>query len=111
MLLFIGLIVVIIFLVKSSIFRYSLMHLPQVTFNAFIDIRKYIKYGRWKECSSYGRMDIYIADDSKPFGSGKTLNMIHDAISIYRQYNDVQVYDFDSDTWVNQYVHIISNVE
>lgn len=105
------LIIMIILVVKSPVFRYSLTHLPQVTFHAFVDIRKYIKYGRWKECTSFGRMDIYIADDSKPFGSGKTLNMIHDAIAIYKQYNDVQIYDFDHETWVNQYVHIISNVE
>lgn len=110
MLLILGIICVIV-LIKSSILRYTLTHLPQVAFNAFIDLRKYIKFGRWKECSGYGRMDIYIADDSRPFGSGKTLNMIHDAISIYKQYNDVQVYDFDSECWVNQYVHIISNVE
>lgn len=95
---------------KSAIFRYSLFHLPEVVFHAFIDIRKYIKYKQWKDYDDYGRMDIYIASSDRPFGSGKTLNMVHDAISIYKNYNDVDVYDFDSEMWVKQYVHIISNV-
>ena len=100
----------VIVLVKSPILRYSITHLPTVTFNAFIDIRKYIKFKRWNEFSGYGRMDIYIADDNQPFGSGKTLNMVKDAISIYKNYNDVDVYDFASESWVKQYVHIISNL-
>lgn len=103
-------ILVVIVLVKSPILRYSVIHLPTVTFNAFIDIRKYIKFKRWNEFSGYGRMDIYIADDNQPFGSGKTLNMVKDAISIYKNYNDVDVYDFSSESWVKQYVHIISNL-
>lgn len=104
-------VVFVILLAKSAIFRYSISHLPQVSFFAFLDIRKYIKYKRWNEFDGYGRMDIYIADDKKPFGSGKTLNMVADAISIYNHYNDIDVYDFEHEEWVKQYVHIISNLE
>lgn len=111
MLILIAIIFFIVLLAKSAIFRYSITHLPEVCFYSFIDIRKYIKYKRWNEFDGYGRMDIYIADDSKPFGSGKTLNMVADALSIYHQFNDADVYDFDSDSWVKQYVHIISNVD
>ena len=103
--------VVIVLLIKSAILRYTLSHLPKVCFYAFTDFKKYIKYKRWNEFDGYGRMDIYIADDAKPFGSGKTLNMVSDALSVYNHYNDVEVYDFDSDCWVMQYVHIISNVD
>lgn len=105
------LVIFIIALVKSSILRYSLTHLPKVTYNAFVDIYRYIKFKQWRDMNNYGRMEIYIADDAQPFGSGKTLNMVHDAISIYKQYNDVEVYNFDIDEWVMQYVHIISNVK
>lgn len=96
---------------KSAIFRYTLFHLPKVVFHAFLDLRKYIIYKQWNDFSDYGRMDIYIASSDKPFGSGKTLNMVHDAISIYKQYDDVEVYDFESECWVSQYVHIISNID
>lgn len=96
---------------RSSIFRYTLHHLPKVVYHAFVDIRKYIIYKGWNDFRSYGRMDIYVADPSMPFGSGKTLNMVSDAIKIYNQYNDVDVYDFDSEQWITQQVHIISNIE
>lgn len=96
---------------SSSVFRYSIRHLPQVVYYAFIDIRKYIKYKGWNDFKSYGRMDIYVAEPTMPFGSGKTLNMVSDAISIYKNYNDVEVYDFENECWCMQYVHIISNIE
>lgn len=111
MLLLFLIVVFAIILYRSAILRYTISHLPKVCFFAFIDIRKYIRYKRWNEFNNYGRMDIYIADDSKPFGSGKTLNMVADALGVYQHYNDVDVYNFDSDQWVKQYVHIISNVE
>ena len=99
------------FILKNPISRYSLFHLPKVTQNAVVDIRNYIKEKKWNEFSGYGRMDIYIADDSKPFGSGKTLNMINDAISIYHQYDGVEVYNSDIGEFVIQHVHIISNLQ
>lgn len=98
-------------LYRKPVLRYSVFHLPKVTFYAFTDFRKFLKYKRWNEFDGYGRMDIYIADDSKPFGSGKTLNMVADAISIYHNFNDKEVYNFDSDSWSRQYVHIISNLD
>lgn len=105
------LIVFIIALIKLPLLRYSLTHLPLVTFNAFVDFRKWILYKRWNEFSGYGRMDIYIADDSQPFGSGKTLNAVADIRSIFQHYNDVDVYNFDLCEWGKQYVHILSNVK
>lgn len=96
---------------RSPILRYSLFHLPKVVQNAVVDIRHYLKEKRWNDFSGYGRMDIYIADDSRPFGSGKTLNMINDAISIYRQYDGVEVYNSDVGEFVTQHVHIISNLQ
>lgn len=96
---------------RSASVRYTLTHLPQVIYYAFVDLRRYIKFKQWNDFKSYGRMDIYCAEPSMPFGSGKTLNMVSDAIKIYNQYNDVEVYDFENECWCNQYVHIISNIE
>lgn len=96
---------------RSASVRYTLTHLPQVTYYALVDLRRYFKFKQWNDFTSYGRMDIYCAEPSMPFGSGKTLNMVSDAIKIYNQYNDVEVYDFENECWCNQYVHIISNIE
>lgn len=96
---------------KSPIFRFTILHLPQVLFHAVVDIRKYIAHKRWNEFSGYGRMDIYIADDSQPFGSGKTLNAVRDIRAIYNHYNDVDVYNAELMEWGKQYVHILSNIE
>lgn len=91
--------------------RYFVFHPVICIPHAWHDIRKYIKYKRWREMRTYGCMDIYIADEKQPFGSGKTLNMIRNAFSIYNQFNDTKVYNFESGEWVNQYVHVFSNIE
>lgn len=104
-------IVFVILCVVNPIFRFSISHLPLVVFNAFIDIKDYVKFKKWRQYENYGRMNIYIADEAIPFGSGKTLNMVHDARAIFNNYNDVDVYNFDAGCWVRQYVHIISNIK
>lgn len=106
------LIIVIIYLmIVYPEFRYFVFHPLQCVPAAYHDIRKYIKYKRWREMKTYGCMDVYIADEKQPFGSGKTLNMIRNALAIYNTYNDTTVYNFTSGEWVNQYVHIFSNIE
>lgn len=105
------LIISILVLVYSPIVRYSLVHLPKVVYNACVDIARYMRYRKWNEFKNFGRMDIYIADDAQPFGSGKTLNAVADTLSIYHNYNDVKVFNEDSGEWCKQYVHIISNIE
>lgn len=111
-LLYIACIVVLIYFVLiSAEVRYSLTHLPMVCYNALVDMYKYIRFKRWNELLDFGRMDIYIADEEQPFGSGKTLNMVRSALSIYKTYNNVQVYDFENMQWVTQYVHIYSNLK
>lgn len=98
-------------LVTNVKFRYTAFHLPTVCYNAFVDAYKYVRFKRWNEFSDYGRMDIYIADEEQPFGSGKTLNMVRSALSIYKNYNNVEVYDFDKMEWVTQHIHILSNLK
>ena len=92
-------------------FRYCVFHPFTSVPHALHDILKYIKYKRWNEMKTYGCMDVYIADERQPFGSGKTLNMIRNAFAIYNQFNDTSVYNFVSGEWVKQYVHVFSNIE
>lgn len=92
-------------------FRYCITHPVLVLPHAFHDFRKFIKYKRWREMRTYGCMDVYIADEKQPFGSGKTLNMIRNAFGIYNHFNDTVVYNFATGEWVHQYVHVFSNIE
>lgn len=111
-LLYLVCIFVLIYLVISKVeVRYTFTHLPTVCYSAVTDIYKYVRYKRWNELLDFGRMDIYIADEEQPFGSGKTLNMVRSALSIYNTYNNVEVFDFDKCEWVTQHVHIYSNLK
>ena len=99
------------FLITSVIFRFALFH-PRLTGKNFLkDAFNWFKYKRWGELRDYGRMDVYIADERQPFGSGKTLNMVANAYNVYRQYNDVDIFNFKLGKWGKQYVHIYSNIE
>lgn len=106
------LVIVLIYVLITNIrARYTLCHLPQVCLYAFQDLYKYVRYKRWNEFLDYGRMDIYIADEEQPFGSGKTLNMVRSALSIYKTYDKTEVFDFSKMEWVTQHIHIYSNLK
>lgn len=91
-------------------FRYCVCH-PRLTLTyTFKDAFLWFKYKRWNELRRFGCMDIYIADERQPFGSGKTLNMVANAWEIYNKYNDVDVFSFEKMDWVKQYVHVYSNI-
>lgn len=111
MILLILIIVGIYFLFTSYIFRFSLVHIPLVLKNTCKDLFHYFKYKQWREMKTYGTMNIYVADETQPFGSGKTLNMVYQAYNIYRQFDDVEVFNLRAGAWVKQYVHIYSNVK
>lgn len=91
--------------------RYTVFHFPTVFYNACVDLYKYVRFKRWNELLDYGRMDIYIADEKQPFGSGKTLNMVRSALATYKAYNNVEIFDFSKFEWVTQHVHIYSNLK
>lgn len=76
-----------------------------VVFYGILDIYKYFKYKRWREFKRYGKIMCYCG----LFGAGKTLSMTHFVKSLYEQYNNVEVYDFERNKWVVQHIHIISN--
>lgn len=91
--------------------RYTLAHIPTVFYNAVTDCYKWIRYKRWNECTKYGEMNIFIADERQPFGSGKTLNMVRSAKAFYNTYNDKMIFDFSKMDYCMQYVHIYSNLK
>lgn len=103
-------VVLIIQFITNVGFRYCVLHPRLIFVNASKDLILWVKYKRWNELTRFGCMDIYIADERQPFGSGKTLNMVANAWEIYNKYNDVEVFNFDKMEWVKQYVHIYSNV-
>lgn len=92
-------------------FRFTVFHFPTVFYNAFCDFFKFIKFRDWHNCKDYGKMEIYTADEKQPFGSGKTLNMVRSVRNFYHLYNDKEVFDFEELCFVNQYVHIYSNIK
>lgn len=107
--------VLIIFVIYKFVtdcrWQYTLFHPRVVISNAIVDLYRFIKYKEWNRLKDYGRMDIYIADERQPFGSGKTLNAVASVLDIYHKYNDVNVFDFDKGEFVKQYVHIFSNIK
>lgn len=79
------------------------MHL--IIYYGILDIYKYFRYKRWHEFKRYGKIMCYCG----LFGAGKTLSMTHFVRSLYNQYNNQEVYDFENKKWVIQHIHIISN--
>ena len=105
------LILVILFIFFYDYLFFILGNFHNITFYSFKDIYNFFKYKKYNNFTNYGRIILYSGSGSQVFGSGKTLSMIRDVISIYKQYNDKYVYDEDSKQFVLQKIHIISNVE
>ncbi len=91
--------------------RYSMFHLPKVSYNCFRDIRNWFKYKRYNEFTGFGKMVMYVADDKQPFGSGKSLNLVRAANNIYNQYNNLPVWSESEKKFVKQKIQIVSNVQ
>lgn len=86
--------------------RVAVFHPFKTIYNAVIDLYKYIKYCKWRNCKT-GELRCYVG----LFGKGKTLSAVHYVVKKYEQFNNKKVYDSDRKKWVTQRVHIISNVE
>lgn len=103
---FIGFILLFVMYVE---FRYTVFHLFSVLAYAIKDGYRYIKYKRWREFGQFGQMNMYIADSSQPFGSGKTINVTAFARSIYNKYNGLMVWNERLKKWQEQRIVILSN--
>ena len=107
---FIIVFILIILIVMFPHLRNILCHPIQTLINAPVDFYKYIRYKKWRECKSYGTIDMYCSDTSKVFGNGKTLSGTHYVRNIYNKYNDKLIYDSDEKEWISQKIIILSNV-
>lgn len=99
------------FMLYKDEIKYILKNPKKVFINAKTDIYKYFKYKKWRVCNNYGYLNIYSAYSNQVFGCGKTLTMVKDAISLYKKYNNVDIYDEENHEWVTQKVHLISNIK
>lgn len=89
--------------------RYICFHFFGTLSYAVKDGYAYIKFKRWNEFGEFGQMNMYIADSSQPFGSGKTINVTAWAKAIYDKYNDKLVWCPKYQKWLPQKIRIISN--
>lgn len=90
----------------SVCFRLAVSHPVKVVRYTALDLVKYLRYKRWRECRT-GKIICYVG----LFGKGKTLSAVHQVCRAYQKYEGKQVYDFDRRKWVTQRVHVISNVD
>ena len=92
-------------------FRFALKHPLICCRGAFNDAYDYVKHKRKNECKEIGKVFLFTASGSKAFGSGKTLSMVRYVTLLYKRYNNLDVWDEDTKTFVKQRVIVISNIE
>lgn len=98
---------VLILLLCFPLTRFVIFHLPRILIGAIPDLFDYIRYKRWHECPSYGRISCYTG----LFGQGKTKECVRFVTRQYEKYNKLEVYDKEHKRWVLQRINIFSNVE
>ena len=91
--------------IMSVCVRVIVTHPISTVWYGVIDLYKYFRFHRWDECAT-GTISCYVG----LFGKGKTLSAVHKVVSLYKRYNDKQIFDFNRKKWVTQKIHIISNV-
>lgn len=101
----------VVFFVILPELRYAVFHLPTVLYNAVVDICKFVKYKRYNEYKDFGKMQIYVANEKQPFGSGKTLSIVDYVLAVYRRFNGALVWSKSDKKFVPQKIKIFSNVE
>lgn len=101
--------IVILFILFPQV-RYTFYHLPLVWYNFVTDTYNYFKYKKYNEFTDYGKMLIYVANERQPFGSGKTLSIVDYVISVYKHYNNKEVWSKSQGKFVRQKIKIYSNV-
>lgn len=91
-------------------FRLSVNHPVATIRNAAFDIFFYFKYKKYNLCPT-GTIVGYVSLSEKVFGNGKTLSAVADVVGKYERYNGLMVWDSERRSFVEQRVHIISNVQ
>lgn len=108
---FFVLLVFIILLLFFPRLRFCVKHPITVIKGGLSDIFDYFVHKRKNECKYFGKVFLFSASGSSAFGSGKTLSMIRFAVSLYKHYNNLPVWDDETQSFVRQRIIIISNVE
>lgn len=76
-----------------------------------MDTYFFVKHKEYNRCKNYGSLKIVSAYKNKVFGSGKSLYSVKYIRDIYNRYNGLSVWDEDTEEFVEQKIHIISNVD
>lgn len=103
--------VILFILCYSDIFFFVLFNFLNIFKYSIKDIYSYFKYKKFNLFTGNGKIVLYSGSGSQVFGSGKTLSMIRDVIGIYKQYNNKMVWYEEKNKFIQQHIHIISNVE
>lgn len=105
------LIVLVLAVLMLPFFRYAIFH-PVSCGKALVnDLYDRVKHKRVNECKEYGKIVLFTASDAQAFGSGKTLSMVRYVVWLYNKYNNLDVWDDETQSFVKQHIIVISNVE
>ncbi len=99
--------IIFIFVLLFPLGRFLLTHFFKILIGAVSDLFQYIKYKRWNECPSYGRIVCYTG----LFGQGKTKECVRFITRQYEHYNNKMIYDFEREKWIAQKINVFSNVD
>lgn len=102
---------IIVAFIFSMTFRFFVFHPFKVIYNLFNDLYDFIFHKKWNECKEFGKVIMFTAQDSQAFGCGKSLTMVKLCNDINNKYDNVDVWDYDSKSWVKQHIYFISNLE
>ncbi|MDE6626083.1 MAG: hypothetical protein K2K56_06915 [Lachnospiraceae bacterium] len=100
-------IILLIFMLMFPLGRFLLTNTYKIILGLFPDLFQYIRYKRWNECPSYGRIVCYTG----LFGQGKTKECVRFITRQYERYNGKMIYDFEHEKWVQQKINVFSNVD
>lgn len=101
---------IVFILIMFPYLRYGVLHPSKSVPGLIKDAWAYFRYKKYNECREYGKIVLYTASDSQAFGSGKTLSMVRYIRNVYNTYNNKEVWDEESRSFVPQHVIVISNI-
>lgn len=84
---------------------------PRLIPFALHDIYFYFKHKNYNLCKENGKIRLNCASGTSVFGSGKTLDMVHRALKVYKKYDGKIVWDPEKKKYITQHINLFSNVE
>ena len=101
----------VLFIFFPNFIFFVIGNIHHIIYWGLYDFIMYFKHKQYNVCPEYGYIRLNSASGSQVFGCGKTLLLVMRAKAIYKKYNDLDVWDNESNSFVKQHIHIISNVE